>query len=267
MIGSLRCLVTQPSRRVAVAAGVGVAAALHALTPAGPHAWHWLHLVAGKLYLLPILLAAAWFGARARRRHPGRERLVGRAHRRDWAGLAMVQAEQLAEIATFWIVGLVSSALFRREREAREATRRAHEETLTALAGSLELRERYTAGHSRRSPGLRPAPRRRDGAPGPRLPRQPGPGRAASRRGQDRDPRPDPAEAGAARPGGAGRHAAASGDGRVPHRRHRVPASGPRADPGGIHERYDGGATREASPARRYPWPPASSRSRTPSTR
>lgn len=144
-------LVTQPSRRVVVAAGVGLAAALHALTPAGPHAWHWLHLVAGKLYFLPILLAAAWFGGRATAGVTLVVSSLSAAHiARDWAGLPMVQAEELAEIATFWLVGLVSSALFRREREAREATRVAHQETLAALAGSLELRERYTAGHSRR---------------------------------------------------------------------------------------------------------------------
>ncbi len=143
--------VTQPSRRVVVAAGVGVAAALHAFTPAGPHAWHWLHLVAGKLYFLPILLAAAWFGARATAGVTLAVSALSAAHiARDWAGLPMVQAEEAAEIATFWLVGLVSSALFRRERKAREATRLAHEETLAALAGSLELRERYTAGHSRR---------------------------------------------------------------------------------------------------------------------
>lgn len=143
--------VTQPSRRLVVAAGVGVAAALHALSPAGPHAWHWLHLVAGKLYFLPILLAAAWFGTRATVGVTLAVSALSAAHiARDWAGHPMVQAEQFAEIVTFWMVGLVSSALFRRERHAREETRLAHEETLAALASSLELRERYTAGHSRR---------------------------------------------------------------------------------------------------------------------
>lgn len=142
---------TQRSRRLIVAAGLGLAGALHAFTPAGPHAWHWLHLVAGKAYLFPILLAAAWFGTRATAGVTLAVSGLSTAHiARDWAGLPMVQAEEFAEIATFWLVALVASALFRREREAREATRVAHEETLAALAGSLELRERYTAGHSRR---------------------------------------------------------------------------------------------------------------------
>ena len=128
-----------------------VAAGLHAWTPAGPHAWHWLHLVAGKLYYLPILMAAAWFGARVTAAVTSAVSALSVAHiARSWAGLPMVQAEQLAEIVTFWLVGMVSAWLFHRERAAREATRVAHEETLGALASSLELRERYTGGHSRR---------------------------------------------------------------------------------------------------------------------
>lgn len=62
----------------------------------------------------------------------------------------MVQAEQLASVATFWVIAAMSSWLFGRIRSALEELRAAHEETLTALASSLELRERYTAGHSER---------------------------------------------------------------------------------------------------------------------
>ena len=128
-----------------------IAAGLHAATPAGAHSWHWLHLLAGKLYYLPIVMAAAWFGSRVTGAVTASVSALSLAHiARSWAGLPMVQAEQVAEIATFWLVGLVSAWLFGRERAAREATREAHEETLAALAASLELRERYTGGHSRR---------------------------------------------------------------------------------------------------------------------
>jgi HD-GYP domain-containing protein (c-di-GMP phosphodiesterase class II) len=107
--------------------------------------------VAGKLYYLPIVMAAAWFGGRATAAVTAAVSALSLAHiARNWAGLPMVQAEQLAEITTFWLVGMVSAWLFHRERAAREATRVAHEETLGALASSLELRERYTGGHSRR---------------------------------------------------------------------------------------------------------------------
>jgi hypothetical protein len=134
-----------------VAAVTAAVATVHALTPAGPHSWHWLHVVSARLYYLPILLSAWTFGIAGALATAAVVTALTFIHVvRNWAGLPMVQAEELAEIATFWLVGLVSAVLMRREREAREATRLAHEETLAALAGSLELREHYTAGHSRR---------------------------------------------------------------------------------------------------------------------
>lgn len=134
-----------------VVAALMLASALHWLTPAGVHQWHWAHVTAAKLYYVPIVLAAAWF-------QPGTVggvlatiSILTTLHVvRDWTGSVMLQTEQLAEIVSFWIVGIVSAALFRRERLARRRTREAHGETLVALAGSLELRERHTAGHSRR---------------------------------------------------------------------------------------------------------------------
>jgi hypothetical protein len=134
-----------------MAAVTAAVATIHALTPVGPHSWHWLHVVSAKLYFIPILLSARSFGLSGTVATAAAVTALTAIHVvRDWAGLPMVQAEQVAEIATFWLVGLVSVSLFRRERRSREATRLAHEETLGALAASLELRERYTAGHSRR---------------------------------------------------------------------------------------------------------------------
>lgn len=143
-----------PGRRVArlaVGAGVLLTGMLHWITPVGPSAWHWLHLGAQKLYLAPIVMAAAWLGpSGAFLATVGASALFAVHILLDWRGFEMVQAAQVAEIANFWIVGAVATVLFRHERESREATRVAHEETLAALAGSLELREHYTAGHSRR---------------------------------------------------------------------------------------------------------------------
>jgi hypothetical protein len=134
-----------------VAAVTAAVATIHALTPAGPHSWHWLHVVSAKLYFIPILLSARNFGLSGTVATAAAVTALTLIHAiRDWAGLPMVQAEEIAEIATFWLVALVSASLFRGERRAHEATRLAHEETLAALAASLELRERYTAGHSRR---------------------------------------------------------------------------------------------------------------------
>lgn len=128
-----------------------VAAGVHAATPAGPHSWHWLHLAARQLYYVPILIAAAWFGTRATLATTALVSMLSIGHAlTDWAGLPMVQAEELAQVVGFWAIGSVAAVLFERERRALEQVRRAHGETLEALASSLELRERYTGGHSRR---------------------------------------------------------------------------------------------------------------------
>jgi len=138
-------------RMRAVVAGLTAAAVLHLAAPAGPHGWHWLHLVAQKLYYVPILMAAGWFGTRAALAATCAATLLSLAHvLRDWAGRPMVQAEELAGIASFWVIAGVSASLFGRERRALDQVRLAHEETLRALASSLELRERYTGGHSQR---------------------------------------------------------------------------------------------------------------------
>jgi HD domain-containing protein len=128
-----------------------LATGLHALTPAGPHSWHWLHLVAQRLYYVPILMAAAWSGMGVTLATTLVVSLLSVVHiLKDWAGLPMVQAEELAQLAGFWITAPLAAALFARERRALEEVRQAHGETLGALASSLELRERYTGGHSRR---------------------------------------------------------------------------------------------------------------------
>ncbi len=132
-----------------VGGAVLLTAFVHLVVPAGPHGWHWLHLAAQKLYLVPIVLAAAWLGPLGALLTTFGASVLFAAHiLTDWRGFEMVQADQVAEIANFWIVGAVAAGLFRREHQALEEVKVAHKETLTALAGSLELRERYTAGHS-----------------------------------------------------------------------------------------------------------------------
>lgn len=141
----------EPRRFRWLVAATLLAAGLHMAAPAGPHSWHWVHLVAQRLYFVPILMAAAWFGMRVTLWTTAAVSALSVVHvLRDWAGLPMVQAEELAQVVGFWVIAPVSAALFDRERRALEQVRLAHEETLGALASSLELRERYTGGHSRR---------------------------------------------------------------------------------------------------------------------
>ncbi|MBI5418893.1 MAG: HD-GYP domain-containing protein, partial [Deltaproteobacteria bacterium] len=131
-----------------------VVSLLHFLTPAGPHAWHGLHLLYQKLYYVPILMAAAFLGVRGTLATALAVSFLFLVHiLRDWSGDLMRQADQVGEIASFWVIAVASSFLFHRERRALERERVAHEETLSALASSLDLREHETALHSRRVRG------------------------------------------------------------------------------------------------------------------
>lgn len=134
-----------------VAASVSIISVAHFVTPPGIHAWHWLHILLQKLFYLPILMAAAWFGFRGSLLTAAAVSLLFAIHvLLDWEGYRMTQAGQVGEIGSFWIISLTSSFLFLRERKALEETAEAHRETIAALASSLDLRERETALHSKR---------------------------------------------------------------------------------------------------------------------
>jgi HD-GYP domain-containing protein (c-di-GMP phosphodiesterase class II) len=141
-----------PLRKEGLVAAVvcGIAFA-HFVTPAGLHGWHWLHIFLQKLFYLPILMSAAWFGLRGTLLTAGAVSSVFMIHiLLDWGGYRMAQADQIGEIASFWVIALTSSLLFDRERRALAETAAAHQETLAALASSLDLREHETSRHSRR---------------------------------------------------------------------------------------------------------------------
>ncbi len=145
-------IISRPLRRAGVVALVVFAvASAHFVTPAGLHGWHWLHILLQKLFYLPILMSASWFGLRGTLLTAGAVSSVFMIHvLLDWGGYRMAQADQLGEVASFWVIALTSSLLFRRERKALLETAEAHRETIAALASSLDLRERETALHSKR---------------------------------------------------------------------------------------------------------------------
>jgi hypothetical protein len=47
-----------------LASVIVIIALLHYLTPIEPHTYHKLHIILRKLYILPPVMAAAWFGLR-----------------------------------------------------------------------------------------------------------------------------------------------------------------------------------------------------------
>ena len=134
-----------------VASTTAAVSLLHFLTPAGTPGWHWFHLAYQKLYYVPVLIAAALLGVRATLLTAFAVSILFAIHiLKDWRALPMLQAEQVGEIASIWVIAVTASLLFRRERRALAREWLAHEETLAALVSSLDLRERQTALHSRR---------------------------------------------------------------------------------------------------------------------
>lgn len=130
---------------------IGIIALLHYLTPTEPHTYHKLHIVLRKLYFLPPVMAAAWFGLRGACLTASVVSVLFILHAfLDWPGNYMEQANQVGELAGFWVAGVIPGWLFDRQRSLLQDLAKANEETLLGLVSSLDLREHNTRLHSQR---------------------------------------------------------------------------------------------------------------------
>lgn len=130
---------------------IALVSMFHFLIPTEPHTSHKVHIILRKLYFLPPVMAAAWFGLRGAACTTFVVSIAFTIHAfLDWPGNYMEQANQLGELASFWVVGLVPGYLFDRQRSLMESLARANEETLLALVSALDMRERNTRLHSQR---------------------------------------------------------------------------------------------------------------------
>ncbi len=129
----------------------GIIALLHYLTPVEPHNYHKIHIVLRKLYFLPPVVAAAWFGLRGAIITTGAVSVLFLFHAfLDWPGNYMEQANQLGELAGFWVAGLIPGWLFDRQKSLLVDLAKANEETIIGLVSALDLREHNTKMHSQR---------------------------------------------------------------------------------------------------------------------
>lgn len=136
---------------IVLASVIGIIALLHYATPTEPHYYHKIHIVLRKLYFLPPVLAAAWFGLRGAIITTAVVSALFSLHALlDWPGNYMEQANQLGELAGFWVIGLVPGWLFDRQRSLLLDLAHANEETLLGLVAALDLREHNTRLHSQR---------------------------------------------------------------------------------------------------------------------
>jgi putative nucleotidyltransferase with HDIG domain len=130
---------------------IGIIALLHYLTPTEPHTYHKLHIILRKLYFLPPVIAAAWFGLGGACVTASVVSVLFLLHAfLDWPGNYMEQANQLGELAGFWVAGVISGWLFDRQRSLLVDLANANEETLLGLVSALDLREHNTSMHSQR---------------------------------------------------------------------------------------------------------------------
>jgi putative nucleotidyltransferase with HDIG domain len=134
-----------------LASVIGIIALLHYLTPTEPHSYHKLHIILRKLYFLPPVMAAAWFGLRGACATALVVSLLFIMHAfLDWPGNYMEQANQVGELVGFWVAGVIPGWLFDRQRSLLLDLANANEETLLGLVSALDLREHNTGLHSQR---------------------------------------------------------------------------------------------------------------------
>jgi putative nucleotidyltransferase with HDIG domain len=139
------------TRIVVLAIIIVLIASLHYLTPTEPHSYHMLHIILRKFYLLPPVMAAGWFGLRGGCIAASAVSLLFILHAfLDWPGNYMEQANQIGELAGFWVAGVIPGWLFDRHKALLKDLADANEETLLALVSALDLREHNTRMHSQR---------------------------------------------------------------------------------------------------------------------
>jgi putative nucleotidyltransferase with HDIG domain len=146
-----------------IAAGFGVIGVAHIVVGNATHAQHLVHLVFGAAYLLPIVAAAAWLGARPALLLSAASAATYLLHARTVRnGEPMGMGNALVLSAVFLFVGAVSATLVaaaERERRARlegerSAQRDAMMQALASLSGALRQRDDGTAAHCERVAGI-----------------------------------------------------------------------------------------------------------------
>jgi putative nucleotidyltransferase with HDIG domain len=129
---------------------VAVAVFLFSL-PEQSYAWHGSRDLVRKLFFLPLLLSAVWFGG------PGAvvstavvTLICGGAMAASGSGDLAAQIGEVGELGVFWMVGALAANFFEQQKKHIRSMEEANENTLVALASALDVREHGTGLHSRR---------------------------------------------------------------------------------------------------------------------
>lgn len=123
----------------------------HWATPMTAGWMHAVHILLRKLFIVPILLGAIWFGIRGAIASAVIVSVVYSPYILvAWSGRLAENMNQSGEIVTFWIVGLLAGWLATREKHALKRAADASRDALRALVAALDAREHQTEQHSHR---------------------------------------------------------------------------------------------------------------------
>ncbi|NIA07552.1 MAG: HD domain-containing protein [Actinobacteria bacterium] len=141
----------QRRRLIIVGLLIAVVGLSHWLTPVAGNPFHVVHVSLRKLFILPIVLAAIWFEFRGAIIAAAVVTIVYLPHVfLQWSGNLTENVNQMGEVATAWIIALLSGFFVRIEKTALRETARTHEGSLVALVAALDAREHETQLHSLR---------------------------------------------------------------------------------------------------------------------
>jgi len=134
-----------------IALALAVVVVAHWLTPMDATYLHAIHLSLRKLFFLPVILGAVWFGLRGSVTTAALATALYVPHiLYQWTGQISENLNQLGELASIWIVALLSGVLITRERRTQRQVLESHQGALAALVAALDARERETERHSLR---------------------------------------------------------------------------------------------------------------------
>ena len=132
---------------------VATVTAVHFSVARATYELHVIHIVLAGMYVVPIIGAALWFGLRGSLATTALISLAYFIHiRLSWPNQPMVNANQYAMIAVYWVIGCVTGVLVNLEEKERSRRRKAEREvvieSIAGLSNALNFRDEYTRRHS-----------------------------------------------------------------------------------------------------------------------
>ena len=128
-----------------------VVSVFHWITPTGQHDLLMFHVVLRKLFVLPVVMAAIWFEL------PGAviaAAVITAAYAPriifQWSGSWAENINQFGEVATVWVMALLSGIFVRIDKSALRQVAATNQGALVAMVSALDAREHNTELHSLR---------------------------------------------------------------------------------------------------------------------